>query len=115
MYALKNPGSLAICVSPLVSLMEDQVEGLPGFFHAAFLHSNMPSGQREKVIEKVLSKKLHVLLVSPEAVCGGMFGILRGKDLPQISFACIDEVHCVSQWSHNFRPCYLQLAKVFEN
>lgn len=72
----------------------------------------MISSHKEKVLEKIRSKKLHILLVSPEAVCGGLFGILRGNDLPQISFACIDEVHCVSQWSHNFRPCYLQLAKV---
>lgn len=74
----------------------------------------MTSKQKSVVLEKVKSKKLHILLVSPEAVCGGMFGLLKGTDnsLPTISFACIDEVHCVSQWSHNFRPSYLQLCKV---
>lgn len=74
----------------------------------------MTSKQKADVLDKVRSKKLHILLVSPEAVCGGLFGLLRGSnsDLPRISFACIDEVHCVSQWSHNFRPSYLQLCKV---
>jgi len=73
----------------------------------------MPSSQKEKAIEKIKSKKLQILLVSPEAVCSGLFGLLRNAaDLPLISFACIDEVHCLSQWSHNFRPCYLQLTKV---
>lgn len=75
----------------------------------------MSAKQKSVVLEKVKSKTLHILLVSPEAVCGGLFGLLRGtnsNNLPKIAFACIDEIHCVSQWSHNFRPSYLQLCKV---
>lgn len=59
---------------------------------------------------------MHVLLLSPEALVGGGHsgsGCLPPADqLPPVAFACIDEAHCVSEWSHNFRPCYLRLCKV---
>ena len=54
--------------------------------------------------------------MSPEAVTGGggLFGSLL-PSLPPIAFVCIDEAHCVSHWSHNFRPSYLRLCKVNQN
>jgi len=104
---------ITLVVSPLVSLMEDQVTGLPPFLKAAALHYNMTASQKEKVVEQVKSGKLHFLLVSPEAVAGGggAFGSLL-PNLPPIAFVCIDEAHCVSHWSHNFRPSYLRLSKI---
>ncbi|GJQ84260.1 putative DNA helicase [Trypoxylus dichotomus] len=114
MYS-KRESSIALVISPLVSLMEDQIAGLPPFLKAACLHTNQTKTQREKVMELVLSGGLSVLLVSPEAVAAGErstgFGSLLRK-LPPISFACIDEAHCVSQWSHNFRPSYLMICRI---
>jgi len=112
LYREKSP-CLTLVVSPLVSLMEDQVTGLPPFLKAAALHYNMTASQKEKVVEMVKSGKLHFLLVSPEAVAGGggAFGSLL-PHLPPIAFVCIDEAHCVSHWSHNFRPSYLRLSKI---
>lgn len=104
---------MTIVVSPLVSLMEDQVVGLPPFLKAACLHANQTRIMREKVAHQIKEGKLHFLLVSPESLAsgGGVFASII-KDLPPISFVCIDEAHCVSQWSHNFRPAYLRLSKI---
>ncbi|CAG7661319.1 unnamed protein product [Allacma fusca] len=113
LYSKKYPGTLTICVSPLVSLMEDQVEGMPAFLKAACLHYNMTDKKKDVVIQSVKAHKVQILLVSPEALCGGLFGLFRNiEELPPIGFACIDEVHCVSEWSHNFRPSYLQVCKI---
>lgn len=76
---------------------------------------NQTPKQRQLVEEQLKDGSLNVLLVSPETVVqserqGGLGGLLR--HLPPIAFACIDEAHCVSQWSHNFRPAYLMLCKV---
>uniref|UniRef100_A0A3Q3FNX2 DNA 3'-5' helicase n=1 Tax=Labrus bergylta TaxID=56723 RepID=A0A3Q3FNX2_9LABR len=112
MYAQRSQ-SITLVISPLVSLMDDQVlSGLPGNLKAACIHSNMTMKQREAV----KSGQVCVLLLSPEALVGGGgsgSGCLpSAQELPPVAFACIDEAHCVSEWSHNFRPCYLRLCKV---
>lgn len=56
-----------------------------------------------------------MLMLSPEALVGAGAGgpaSLQASQLPPVAFACIDEAHCLSQWSHNFRPCYLRVCKV---
>ncbi|XP_060533000.1 ATP-dependent DNA helicase Q4 [Cylas formicarius] len=116
LYAQREP-CISLIISPLVSLMEDQVTGIPKILKAACLHTNQTSTQRQKITEALWTKKLDVLLISPEAIVAGEkqtgFGSLFRK-LPPIAFACIDEVHCISQWSHNFRPSYLMVCRVLK-
>ncbi|XP_017779205.1 PREDICTED: ATP-dependent DNA helicase Q4 [Nicrophorus vespilloides] len=116
LYAKREP-CISLIISPLVSLMEDQVTGIPAFLRAACLHTNKTKIQREKILEAIKTGSLDVLLVSPEAVVAGEksngFGSLLRK-LPPVAFACIDEAHCVSQWSHNFRPSYLMICRILK-
>ncbi|KAI4818382.1 hypothetical protein KUCAC02_011725 [Chaenocephalus aceratus] len=116
MRILSGLSTLVVLSTGMVSLMDDQVSGLPANLKAACIHSNMSKKQREAAIEKVKAGEVHVLLLSPEALVGGGgsgAGCLpSAQDLPPVAFACIDEAHCVSEWSHNFRPCYLRLCKV---
>ena len=73
----------------------------------------MTPAQRDGVLSSVKEGKVHFLLVSPEAVAGGGMTLLNNRaNLPPIAFVCIDEAHCLSEWSHNFRPSYLRLTKV---
>ncbi|XP_026155318.1 ATP-dependent DNA helicase Q4 isoform X2 [Mastacembelus armatus] len=115
LYAQRSK-CITLVISPLVSLMDDQLSGLPAKLKAACIHSNMTMKQREAAVEKVKSGQVCVLLLSPEALVGGGgsgSGCLpSAQELPPVAFACIDEAHCVSEWSHNFRPCYLRLCKV---
>ncbi|XP_050796528.1 ATP-dependent DNA helicase Q4 isoform X3 [Gopherus flavomarginatus] len=118
LYA-KRSKCITLVISPLVSLMDDQVSGLPPDLKAVCIHSNMSKSQREAAVERVKGGKVHVLLLSPEAlVGGGRVGsscLPSADQLPPVAFACIDEAHCVSEWSHNFRPCYLRLCKVLRD
>lgn len=108
-------GAITLVISPLVSLMEDQVTGVPHFLRAHCLHTNQTPPQRMKIQQMIANGEIDILLVSPEAVVSGEratgFGAIL-RQLPPIAFACIDEAHCVSQWSHNFRPSYLMICKV---
>ncbi|XP_030754081.1 ATP-dependent DNA helicase Q4 isoform X1 [Sitophilus oryzae] len=116
LYSQREP-CISLVISPLVSLMEDQVTGIPSFLKAACLHTNQTKTQREKIMDALSKGNINVLLISPEAVVAGEkqtgFGSLLRK-LPPIAFACIDEAHCVSQWSHNFRPSYLMISRVLK-
>lgn len=117
LYAVKK-NAITLVVSPLVSLMDDQVRGLPRQMKAARIHSGMTKDQRDKTLLEVESGKIHVLLVSPEAITSwaGMSSKYSPlSKLPPIAFACIDECHCLSEWSHAFRPSYLRVCKVLKD
>lgn len=91
---------------------------MPSFLNAQCLHTNQTKQLREKIMEMIKSGIVDVLLVSPEAIVAGEkssggFGSLLRK-LPPIAFVCIDEAHCMSQWSHNFRPSYLMICRVLK-
>ncbi|NP_001399958.1 ATP-dependent DNA helicase Q4 isoform 10 [Homo sapiens] len=110
LYSRRSP-CLTLVVSPLLSLMDDQVSGLPPCLKAACIHSGMTRKQRESVLQKIRAAQVHVLMLTPEALVGAG-GLPPAAQLPPVAFACIDEAHCLSQWSHNFRPCYLRVCKV---
>lgn len=107
LYARAYPGSLVLVVSPLISLMQDQLHNLSGCLRAAVCDSQMNEKEYKQLLEDLNKGKINILFMSPEAIINRKI-----KDLPRLAFVCIDEVHCLSQWSHNFRPSYLQLGQV---
>lgn len=108
--ALCSP-SLTLVLSPLIALMRDQVEALQQLgVRAALYNSTLRSDEKNQVRSAALAGKLDLLYVAPETLNTDYFSdFVRRLSL---SLIAVDEAHCVSQWGHDFRPDYLEIAKL---
>lgn len=109
--ALKFDSGITIVVTPLISLMKDQVDNLKRHrIKAVYIHSGMTAKEHRIAWELITNGKARLLYVSPEKLQNERF-ILELRNL-KVNFITIDEAHCISQWGYDFRPSYLNIKKL---
>ena len=102
---------LTIVVTPLISLMKDQVDNLKSHhIKAAYLHSGMSQKENRIAWENIVNGRALFLYVSPERLQNERF-LLELRNL-EVNFITVDEAHCISQWGYDFRPSYLNIKKL---
>ena len=110
--ALLLPG-ITVVVSPLISLMKDQVSALvQAGVRAAYINSSLTEGQCRKAMENARSGVYKIIYVAPERLLTP--GFLALGQFQAINMVCVDEAHCVSQWGQDFRPSYLDIPKYLD-
>ncbi|KAJ2205412.1 hypothetical protein EV180_007267, partial [Coemansia sp. RSA 518] len=107
-------GALTLVVTPLLSLMRDQMQQLPAGIQAVCLASDAPGKDAfGAAAARLASGTVQLLFVSPERLQSRRFQQMMAREgMPCVRLAVIDEAHCADEWSHSFRPAYLQLPQL---
>ena len=110
--ALLMPG-ITLVISPLISLMKDQVTALnQAGIHAAYLNSSLTQGQYQTALRNLIQGRYKIVYVAPERLLTESF--LWAASQIEISMVSVDEAHCISQWGQDFRPSYLKIPDFVE-